>query len=933
MGILTESHSGPEELKVANGSDSQVETVVLGGLFPIHESSNRNTKERCGKITTYGFEEAMAMVYAVEVMNANQEILPNVKLGFEIHDTCSSGSTALNASLQFLPEMCLATSNTSGSRLSTGYLSGIVGPALSSVAVPVATLLNLFNSPQISFSATANLLSDKNDFTYFFRTVPPDSGQVMAMYEIIKTFNWTYVSIIYTDNVYGTGGFNQLQSILARGDNGTKICLAHTIPVRLEANDSVFNDVVATLLTSRRYATAVVLFANAQTAIGLINAWSKRNNTHNVTWIVSDGAATALDTSVVRGMLSVSPTIRESISFTQWFRRIGLSNTEGSPWAHEYFTSFVCTQNSSITSQRNCNETVTIADYNDYRQCPFVPAILNAVYAFAHALHNFSVVKCNKTICSEMLDLSGQRINGELFLEYLRYVTFTGSSEETVTFDSNQDLRHGDYNIYNVQPVAMDDDLNYFDYVKVGNWSSGTLSLNVSSIWWNTGKKPLSVCSLPCKPGFFEQRITGEADCCWTCEPCTNTQISDGRTCSSCLPGYSPNAQKSACEPLSIVFVNWLNPFALVLLIASFCGAAMTLILMVTFIAFRKTRVIKATSRELSAVFLCGILICYLLPLVYIGKPHVVNCAIRRYGVWVCLSLCFGAMLLKLIRIYRIFSNRKVATKMPIFIDWKSQLVFTGVIVAFQILIGTVWLIVENPGVADIVENEQILQRCRAQPYIGTSVSLVYNLFLLLGCICFAILTRKVPADFNETRFLYLAVFSMCVIWVAFLPIHYSTAELEPTIYIYSQIVASFMTATCLVIFLIVPKVYLVVVKKQREEWATTQGTSNTMPASPQQHQCTCGTGTFICFGSACTRQMQSIAGRALACVSLRAKHSTNFARLPLLNCVHAIQCWVSSPLSSIEKMKWSRFAKVWGDARFEVERTMSAKAGKVIEK
>ena len=853
----TESHSGPEELKVliANGSsvDSSVGVVVLGGLFPIHETSDGSTKERCGNITSYGLEEAMAMVYAVELINANQEILPSIKLEFEIHDTCTSSSTALNASLQFLPEMCLTTSNSSESQLNTGYFSGIVGPALSSVAVPVATLMNLFNTPQISYSATADLLSDKNDFTYFFRTVPPDSGQVMAMYDMIKMFNWTYVSIIYTDNVYGAGGFNQLQNLLASGDNTTGICIAHIIPVRLGANDSVFDSVVATLLTSRRNATVVVLFANTQTAVGVINAWSRRNDTQNVTWIVSDGGATSLDTNVVRGMLSVSPTITENEPFTQWFKGIGLSNTEGSPWVHEYFRKFVCTENSSITSEGNCvNETLSIADYTEYRQCPFVPAVINAVYAFSYALHNMSVVKCNKTLCSEMLDQSGQRINGELLLKYLQYVTFTGSSEETVAFNSNQDLRHGDYIIYNVQPVATGNGLNNFDYVNVGSWSSGKLNLNISGIWWNTGSQPQSVCSLPCQTGYFQQHITGEAECCWTCEPCTDTQISDGKTCSKCPEGQSPNAQQGACEELATVFLDWVDPFALVLLIASFLGAVMTIIFMATFVAFRKTRVIKATSRELSAVFLCGTLICYLLPLVYIGRPHVVSCAIRRYGVWVCLSLCFGAIFLKLIRIYRIFINRKVAKKKPVFIDWKSQLVFIGIIVAFQILIGTVWLIVENPGISGIVENEQIVQRCRAHPYIGTSVSLAYNLFLLVGCICFAILTRKVPADFNETRFLYLTVFSMCVIWVAFLPIHYSTAELQPNVYIYSQIVASFMTATCLVIFLIVPKLYLVVVKKQREEGSTTQGTSTAMPSAALKHQCTCGAGMFMCFDTAC---------------------------------------------------------------------------------
>ena len=121
--------------------------------------------------------------------------------------------------------------------------------------------------------------------------------------------------------------------------------------------------------TSYRNATVVVLFANTQTAKGVTDAWSRRNDTHSVTWIVSDGGATSLDTTVVRGMLSVSPTITDNMAFTKWFKGIGLSNTEGSPWVHEYFRRFVCTENSSTTSEGNCdNESLSIADYTQYRQ-------------------------------------------------------------------------------------------------------------------------------------------------------------------------------------------------------------------------------------------------------------------------------------------------------------------------------------------------------------------------------------------------------------------------------------------------------------------------------------------------------------------------------------------------------------------------------------
>ena len=154
------------------------------------------------------------------------------------------------------------------------------------------------------------------------------------------------------------------------------------------------------------------------------------------------------------------------------------------------------------------------------------------------------------------------------------------------------------------------------------------------------------------------------------------------------------------------------------------------------------------------------------------------------------------------------------------------------------------WLIAEHPGVTDRINNTFIELRCQANPYYGLSVSLAYNFLLLIGCIYLAIHTQKVPADYNETRFIHITVFSiMCVIRLAFLPMYYSTMSLHPVIYISRQIVAIFMTATCLVVFLIVPKLYLLFVKKEREEYTTTQYISSTVGSSlcaKQNCPCAC---------------------------------------------------------------------------------------------
>ena len=385
-------------------------------------------------------------------------------------------------------------------------------------------------------------------------------------------------------------------------------------------------------------------------------------------------------------------------------------------------------------------------------------------------------------------------------------------------------------------------------YKQVGKWSNSKLDLNTDKIWWNTvngQQPPSSICSRPCAFGYFEKFIPGEAQCCWTCKRCGPGQVSDGKTCMDCPTDKEPDQLQQFCKKLRLEFLDWSHPVAIVLLIVSLLGAVMTVVFMVMLAIFRKTRVIKATSRELSAVILCGIFLCYLLPLVYIGTPHAVSCSFRHFGISICLSLCFGAMLVKLN--HRIFNQKQFTTKLPHFIDWKSQLVFTAILVLLQLLIGIVWIIAEHPGVTESIRNDFIELHCQANPH-GLTVSLACNVLLLIGCIYFAIRTRKVPGDYNETRFIHITVCLTIVIWFTFIVTYtiFVTTHYRPIYYISSQIVAVILTATFLVAFLILPKLYLLIVKKEMQEYTTTQNNSNTLGTSPCTKQnclCECHAG------------------------------------------------------------------------------------------
>jgi ABC-type branched-subunit amino acid transport system substrate-binding protein len=72
-------------------------------------------------------------------------------------------------------------------------------------------VLGVLKVPVISYWATSDELSDKSEYKYFSRTIPSDMLQVKAIVDFLDYLNWTYVSIVYTDELYGRSGFELLK--------------------------------------------------------------------------------------------------------------------------------------------------------------------------------------------------------------------------------------------------------------------------------------------------------------------------------------------------------------------------------------------------------------------------------------------------------------------------------------------------------------------------------------------------------------------------------------------------------------------------------------------------------------------------------------------------------------------------------------------------
>ena len=50
-------------------------------------------------------------------------------------------------------------------------------------------------------------------------------------------------------------------------------------------------------------------------------------------------------------------------------------------------------------------------------------------------------------------------------------------------------------------------------------------------------------------------------------------------------------------------------------------------------------------------------------------------------------------------------------------------------------------------------------------------------MILITICTFYAIKTRKVPENFNEAKFIGFTMYTTCIIWLAFVPIYFSTGN------------------------------------------------------------------------------------------------------------------------------------------------------------
>ncbi|XP_008317587.1 metabotropic glutamate receptor 7-like [Cynoglossus semilaevis] len=797
--------------------------LTVGGLFPVHSSAADGTT--CGVLKKEnGIQRLEAMMYALDQINQDEQLLPNITLGARLLDTCSRDTYALEQSLTFV--QTLITKDATDVRCTNGEppifvkpekVVGVVGASASSVSIMVANIMRLFQIPQISYASTAPELSDDRRYDFFSRVVPPDSFQAQAMVDIIRALGWSYVSTVASEGSYGEKGIEAFTQLCKEAGG---ICLAQSIKIPHNPRLEDYDKAVQQLLESQ-HSRAVVTFAGEEDIRGLLNATKRANQVGHFLWIGSDswgaksGPVDRLE-DVAVGAVTILPKRSAIKGFDEYFTGLTLENNRRNVWFAEFWEeNFDCRLLSSSKredSSRKCTGQERIGVHSKYEQEGKVQFVIDAVYAMAHALHHM-----HKDLCPDHLGICPQMesAEGKVLLKYIRNINFNGSANTSVMFNKDGDAP-GRYDLFQFQMTNSSTP----EYKVVGQWVE-TLQLRMDELQWPDGQQdaPPSMCSLPCKTGERKKRVKG-TPCCWHCELCDGYQYQyDETSCRLCAYNMRPSSNRTSCQSIPVVKLEWHSPWAIIPVFLAMLGIVATIFVIATFVHHNDTPIVRASGRELSYVLLTGIFLCYIITFLMIAKPDVAVCAFRRIFLGLGMCISYAALLTKTNRIYRIFEQGKQMVTAPRFISPTSQIAITSSLICVQLLGVLVWFAVDPPNTIVDYDEQKTVNPVLARGVLKCDItdlqiicSLGYSILLMVTCTIYAIKTRDVPEDFNEAKPIGFTMYTTCIVWLAFIPIFFGTAQSAEKLYIQTTTLTISMNLSASVALgmLYMPKVYVI---------------------------------------------------------------------------------------------------------------------------
>ncbi|XP_069618635.1 extracellular calcium-sensing receptor-like [Ranitomeya imitator] len=782
-------------------------------------------KEGKKRLEVRSFQSMQALIFAVEEINKNPDLLPNITLGFQIYDTCTVVRRAAEGTLWMLSGGETSVPNYQCG--DEGTLAGIVGDSASTRSILMAQILGLYSYPQISYFSTSSLLSNKNVFPSFFRTIPSDTFQSQGLAELILYYGWKWVGLLAADNEYGQFAIQVVkQEIVQAG-----VCVAFIENIMTGQPNRGAPRIVNVIKDSS--AKVVLVMSLDIHFMPVVEELAKQNITGNF-WIASESWSTSIFLNkekfqpVLMGTIGFAIHREQMTGFVEHLNNMHPSNSPSDHFLLEFWEEiFSCKwANLHTRAEAMLNQTINECIGDEKLESPMANVdlritfnVYTAVYAFAWAIQN--LLKCQpgkgpflNGTCGNISSLQPWQL-----LHYIKTVDFETEDKTRIFFDNKGDPP-ALYDIVNWQMSAT----GSMEQKIVGTYDSRLpegvqMKINNRDIIWSPDvghtETPQSKCSPSCPFGFRKMTIPGKPTCCFKCVQCPKGEISnetDAVECRKCSWDTWPNTQQDLCLRRTIEFLSFDESMGISLAALSIVSSLIPIGALGIFIHYKTTPIVRANNWSLSCLLLVALFSCFLSSLAFIGYPHPEKCMLRQVAFGLAFTLCISCVLAKTITVLIAFKATKPITRLRQWTGGKLSYYFIAICVLIQISVCVTWLSYAPPFPEYDTQTPSsvIILNCNEGSPVAFWVMLGYLGLLATVSFIVAFLARRLPNSFNEAKHITFSMLAFLCVWISYIP---ATLSSRGKYTVAMEIFAILSSSWAIVVCIFLPKCFIILLQ------------------------------------------------------------------------------------------------------------------------
>ncbi|KAJ0390143.1 hypothetical protein P43SY_010870 [Pythium insidiosum] len=205
---------------------------------------------------------------------------------------------------------------------------------------------------------------------------------------------------------------------------------------------------------------------------------------------------------------------------------------------------------------------------------------------------------------------------------------------------------------------------------------------------------------------------------------------------------------------------------------------AAVLVCMIGFVVLhRDSPIIKRSQYEFLVVMLVGGVLMCAATLLYAGAPTKALCGLRPATVSVAFTLIFGALVVKSLRVYRVFMSGAMKR---VVLSTRTMFRILGLFVLVDVVILAAWFVVDFPQPALKLEEMAVLRGgsverlvCQSSSFIFSALLIFWKTIVLFMGLYLSFLIRNVSTDFQESVWIFASAVVVLFGSVIVLPMAY----------------------------------------------------------------------------------------------------------------------------------------------------------------